>query len=580
MSDQTTQTTPSFPQINEIDEKLLQLREIDQPRYRRLWAYCRNPMRVVGRSDGDQDRPYRQAQEWGLPPRITGVACGQDVLSAQPIDGVTRKEVVIENDIGWRIETQVDYLFGRPLVIQSSAADPMRREIIGELIRQILAVNGGVLFLQQLALLGGVYGFVDVLVKFCDQQNAATNATPLDTTACGIQSLGEPPAGSPRADERKVGTDAAGASDATAARDGGAAQTAPAPEEGSRATEGDGAAPVLEDPHTRAASDNSQRAALECLARMVRLEIVEPARALPFLSASDYRVMEAYGQVWECADGALSVRDAASGRSRWFDVFRRVAPVSRLMNRRDQNVTIELITSSAWCRYENGKIVAQGENSLGRVPVVHIQNTAVPFSYGGASDVEPLIPLQDELNTRLSDRANRITMQSFKMYLGKNVEGFDSLPVAPGRMWVSDDKDANVIEFGGDASSPSEDAHLSDIREAIDKTSGVTPIAAGAIKDRIGNLTSAAALRVTLQALLAKTEKKRTIYGAAIEQMCELGLAWLDRAGLFATDPLERRIEINWPSPVPENELEKLSEAQIKAQLGVPKEIVLRELGY
>ncbi len=243
-------------------------------------------------------------------------------------------------------------------------------------------------------------------------------------------------------------------------------------------------------------------------------------------------------------------------------------------------MTIDMITSRSWRRYQDGKVVAEGNNSLGRVPLVHIQNTAVPFSYSGGSEVEPLIPLQDELNTRLSDRANRITMQSFKMYLGKAIENFDKLPVAPGRMWVSDDPAADVIEFGGDASSPSEDAHLADLRDAIDKASGVTPIAAGVIKDKIGNLTSAAALRVTLQALIAKTEKRRTSYGAAIEQMCELALAWLDRAGLFATLPEERAIEISWPSPLPENELEKLTEAEAKARIGVPKEIVLRELGY
>jgi hypothetical protein len=211
---------------------------------------------------------------------------------------------------------------------------------------------------------------------------------------------------------------------------------------------------------------------------------------------------------------------------------------------------------------------------------VHVQNTAVPLEYAGASDVEPLVPLQDELNTRLSDRANRITLQSFKMYLGKSIENFTSMPVAPGRMWMSDDPNADVIEFGGDASCPSEDAHISDMREALDKTSGVTPIAAGAIKGRIGNLTSAAALRVTLQALLAKTEKKRTTYGAAIAQMCELALAWLDRAGLFATTPDERQVELSWPSPIPENELERLQEAEAKARLGVPREVLLRELGY
>ena len=146
-------------------------------------------------------------------------------------------------------------------------------------------------------------------------------------------------------------------------------------------------------------------------------------------------------------------------------------------------------------------------------------------------------------------------------------------------MWLTDNENADVIEFGGDGKTFSEDNHISEMREAMDKISGVTPIAAGALKGRIGRLTSAAALRVTMLALLAKTERKRTAYGLGIERMCELALAWLDRAGLFHTTPDERRIEIHWPNPIPVNELEELQQAQAKLQVGVPQDVVLRELG-
>ena len=136
------------------------------PRLRRLWAYYRNPMRgCAALASSPSDRPYRQAQEWGLPSRITGVKCRQDLFETQPVDGVIRKEVVIENDIGWRIDAMIDYLFGKPISIRSAAPDEARRELIERLIRAIIARNGGLLFLQQLALLGAVYGFVDVLVK-------------------------------------------------------------------------------------------------------------------------------------------------------------------------------------------------------------------------------------------------------------------------------------------------------------------------------------------------------------------------------------------------------------------------------
>jgi hypothetical protein len=313
---------------------------------------------------------------------------------------------------------------------------------------------------------------------------------------------------------------------------------------------------------------------------MIRLEVVEPARALPLLSETDWRDISAYAQVYR-------VRKAPTASNgdrprRWLSrVLGQLAAVRSTAGCSDDLITItEIITPDRWQRYQDEQLVAEGDNSLGEIPLAHIQNLAAPFEYSGVSDVEQLIPLQDELNTRLCDRANRITMQSFKMYLGKGIEAFNELPVAPGRMWMTDNDQADVIEFGGDAANPAEDAHIAELREAMDKVSGVTPIAAGAIRNRIGNLTSAAALRVTLMALLAKTERKRSIFGDAIARMCELSLAWLDRAGVFHTTPDERRVEVRWPNLLPDSELEQLRQAQIKRDLGVPQDILLRELGY
>ena len=51
-------------------------------------------------------------------------------------------------------------------------------------------------------------------------------------------------------------------------------------------------------------------------------------------------------------------------------------------------------------------------------------------------------------------------------------------------------------------------------------------------------------------------------------------------SGVYPNQPEEREIEIHWPSPLPENLMEKLQEAKLKKELGVPKEQVLKELGY
>lgn len=481
-----------------LRERLLTHRVLQVPRLRRLWEYYRNPS-TPHRDRHLSSRPYRQAQEYGLPPRITADTTDPDVV---------RKEVVIENDIAWRIDTMIDFLFGQPMVLNSAAPHPHRRADIERLLRQILAHNGGVGFFQKLALLGAVYGYVDVLVKFIPSPSTQADS-------CPLQQLGE---------------------------------SAPSD------------APSID---------------LERIASRIRFEIVEPTRALPILCPTDPGKAVAFVQYFR------STSSSAPAETTWMDALKQTILRSAKANPGpSERWTLEILAPDRWQRYEDDRLIDEGAISLRRLPLVHIQNTAVPFTYEGASDVEPLVPLQDELNTRLSDRAYRITLQSFKMYLGKGIDDFTKLPIGPGRMYTTDNENAQIIEFGGDSACPNEQAHIDEIREALDKTSGVSPIAAGAIKGRIGRLSSAAAMRVTLLALLGRTERKRTTYGAAIAQLCDLALAWLDRAGLFPTEPDERRIEIHWPNPIPANDQERLEVAKTKQDLGVDPKQIARELGY
>lgn len=332
---------------------------------------------------------------------------------------------------------------------------------------------------------------------------------------------------------------------------------------------------------TRAAFRDPERAA-----EAIVLEIVEAPRAVPIVAADDYRRLDAYLIHGEQATdepaesvGLLGlVRERFSGGGR--------APATRGTIARTRLYTAAHYADyvgrnrGAFASTERRQLVETGVNRLGRVPVVHIQNLPQPFVYAGLSDVEPLIPLQDELNTRLSDRANRVTFQSFKMYLGKGIDAFVERPVGPGQMWATENTDAHIQEFGGDADSPSERDHISEIREAMDKCSGVTPLVAGVLRDRIGNLTSENALRATMMGLLAKTAKKRVAYGRGIERICELALHAADVYGLVPNLPTERRVRLDWPDPIPADESQALVNAERKLALGVPRERVLSELGY
>jgi hypothetical protein len=463
-------------------------------KYSKFWNYYQNISMSPNAAGfpaakmNDLSRNYIQAQEIGLPSRITGVTTFTPG-TLQP-DISQRKEIVIENDIAWRVNAMVDYLFGKGLTICSRAVDSRKREQIDMIIKNVFAAAGGMEFFQNMAVLGSVYGFVDCILR---------------PEALFIQP----------------------------------------------------------------AKNTGFEAAMKA-AESIEIDLVEATHSLAVLKEDNYKRIEFYVQHFP--QSCNSVNEKNSFLSRLFN-----NPSS---TQRKICYITEIISENARAIYRDGELIEKSVNPLGVMPVVHIQNIAQPCYYEGLSDVEPLIPLQDELNTRLSDRANRITMQSFKMYLAKGIELATEREVMPGRMWCTDNDQAEVCEFGGDAAAPGEDAHIQEVREALDKVSGVTPVAAGVIRGKLGNLTSAVALKMTLMGTLAKTERKRLTYGEGIKQLCRLILKAFDSAGIYRTSPVEREFEIRFPNPMPEDTIDKLNEAKMKIELGVEKNKVLEELGY
>lgn len=475
-------------------EHLIARHEACTPTLRRLWEYYRNPeLSSAGRlhngagGTGSQSPRHRLAQERGLPPRITGI---RDI--AQDDRSRIRREVVIENDIGWRIQAMVDFMFGKPVLITSTARDEATRKTIERVLDAVWEASGGIALLQDLALLGHIYGHVDLMLREM---------------------------------------------------------------------------PTI--PH----SDDPAIAGSEAL----RIEVIEPTRGIPLQSPDDYRRLDAY--IIHSEREVNAVDAGPSGR--WSTFWRASSGEAIEAARRKRSTYTEVISATHRQTYREAKLIESRPWELTRdIPIVHIQNISQPFRYAGMSDVEPLIPLQNELNTRLSDRACRVTMQSFKMYLAKGIDGFDKLPVGPGQLWSTDNPDASVEEFGGDASSPSEESHIQEIREALDKTSGVPPLASGVVRAKIGNLSSANALRITLMGVLSKTARKRVTYGRGIAQMCSLILEALDSHGILKTDPADRGVKLVWPDPLPEDLSEAAAAARAKRELGVPEDRVLAELGY
>jgi len=457
-----------------------------RPRLDRLWRYFRNPPEPVGAAGmgfgagACEARRLRLAQERGLPARLRG----SGDASVDDRSGA-RREVVIENDIAWRVQSMVDFMFGEPIGMLSTAEDERLRARIERLLEGVWERSGGMGLFQDMALLGAVYGHVDLVLR--------------------VDEAGLELAGAALGDGELSGSDAAE------------------------------------------------------LAGLFRVEPIEPTRGIPVVHEDDYRELAGY---------VVHYR-------------RRRAEGADVASEAEGTVT-EVLWPGRRRVYEDGRVVVERSSRLmpDVVPVVHIQNLSQPFEYEGLGEVEPLIPLQDELNTRLSDRASRVTMQTFKMYLAKGLDGFDRVPIGPGQVWATDNMEASVEAFGGDGSSPSEESHILEVREAMDKVSGVPPIASGVVRAKIGNLSSANALRITLMGVLAKTARKRVGYGRGIAQIGEMVLAACDAAGVLRTRAGERGVRLVWPDPIPSDVRDRVVAARAKEDLGVPRDRVLSELGY
>jgi hypothetical protein len=548
-----TSLTPSL-----LDVLLNEHEQGTRPELERLWAYYRNPRRSPAPSPfATTTRRTRQAQEEGLPARLRSP-------SSNPLvdDRSSAKEIVIENDIGWRVDAMVDFVFGKPLTILSTSPDPELRAVIERTLDRVWESSGGVQLLQDMALLGGVYGFADLVVRtdelFGDSEEASK------------------------------------------------------PQSGAT---------------TPNADDIAERAASS-----LRIELIEGTRAVPVLDPGDYRRLDAYiiratqlqNSIVGEPDTEMGTRSDAGGDEAGGPGGTSVQPIddngptgrfaSRLgawlggwrpntltsmetaaaplalreagsnapgaRGQRRITEVIEVISPTRRRVFRGGRIVLDAINPLNELPVVHIQNASQPFAYAGISDVEPLIALQDELNTRLSDRAHRVTMQSFNMYLAKGLDGFGASAVGPGQVWSTDNQDASVQPFGGDAHAPSEQAHVEELRDAMDKASGVSPVALGVIRAKLGHLSSENALRITLNGVLSKTSRKRVSYGRGIAQVCRIALKALDAAGVLKTSESDRGVRLHWQDPLPLDERARLNAALLKRDLGVPVNELLAELGY
>jgi len=242
------------------------------------------------------------------------------------------------------------------------------------------------------------------------------------------------------------------------------------------------------------------------------------------------------------ADGEMG-----RGRALWHvhggdGAKRSASPLSQ--SPRPPVTVVEEWTSSEFALTAGDREVLRTTNPYGFIPFVHIPNARPANEFWGTSDLKDVIPLNRELNERMSDMADVIRFHSDPPVIFKGVAEHSNLPVGPGTVWdVPEGAEVELLEWRGQA--PAVHQHIERVMRALHDVAETPKTAFG----DSGRLLSGVALETELQPLIQKTLRKRSWWSAGLRQRNRYILRIAELKGLGSFAPY--RSKILWPPLLP-----------------------------
>jgi hypothetical protein len=268
----------------------------------------------------------------------------------------------------------------------------------------------------------------------------------------------------------------------------------------------------------------------------IRVVNIDPFTFFPRWAADDPSTLLSVCLVYR-----LPAEEAAA---RWGDGEKSlslpVAPSSRLPL---VEVTEEW-TDSLFILTVGDREVMRTANPYGFIPFVHIPNARPANEFWGVSDLKDMVPLNRELNERMSDMADVIRFHSDPPVIFKGVSEHSSLAVGPGTVWdVPEGAGVELLEWRGQAPAVSE--HIERVMRALHDVAETPKTAFG----DSGRLLSGVALETELQPLIQKTLRKRAWWNAGLRRRNRYLLRIAELKGLGNFAPYRSRVI--WPPLLP-----------------------------
>jgi len=258
----------------------------------------------------------------------------------------------------------------------------------------------------------------------------------------------------------------------------------------------------------------------------------------------------------------------------------------------------EIITDDTVEQYINDELVDSYPNAIGHIPIVHITNTSISSSPWGQSDIWDIIPLNRELNEKMSEVSDIINYHAAPVTIITGAKA-SQLERGPKKVWAGLPKDSNVFNLESSGNMAGALEYIQNIKRAMHEITGVPESALGQTQP-ISN-TSGVALAIQYQPMMNRYTMKKSHFTHGLERLNELVIRTAaifepqmliydasvsevpekDNAiELDPADPLTYQTTVHWPEPLPVDVLIKLNEVQSKLALGLEsKRGALRILG-
>lgn len=231
----------------------------------------------------------------------------------------------------------------------------------------------------------------------------------------------------------------------------------------------------------------------------------------------------------------------------------------------------EFWTNSEIVVYEGDKEVDRMENPYGFIPFVQIKNFPVAGRTRGVGDLDDVIPLNVELNTKKSDISEVIDYHSAPITLVYGAK-IGNLEKGANKVWGGLPKDAKVENLGLQGDLTASANYIAETKTAMCEIAGIPETVLGGAS-AISN-TSGVALQYINLPLIERTRIKRNCSTAGLKTVNEYILFIAMYEGLIKKpEDISMKDfvsnEVTLPDTLPKDELMELQKIQQEMTLGI-----------